>query len=200
MIGRAPPGSRSGGELRRYCFDLALRVLERRGFSPLTRPTMLRIGFRDICRDLDLHESTVVRIVTGPGEVTRVHLDYDANALVFRPAGALPTPGWVEQAIREAFPKLRVHTGDSTDPNGAGGVRGPFRRSRDLRRVASEPAGHAARTRPADPPLRARAVPVGQRPGGRPSANAPPLGQNRLARQRDWRGRGSAGGKIPGWR
>lgn len=116
---RAGTGSRSGDELRRYCFDLALRVLERRGFSPLTRPTMLRIGFRDICRDLDLHESTVVRIITGPGEVTRVHLDYDANALVFRPAGALPHR-LVEQAIREAFPKLRVHTGDSADPNGTG--------------------------------------------------------------------------------
>ena len=83
---------RPSGDLRRYCFDLALRVLERRGFSPLTRPTLLRIGFRDICKDLDMHESTAVRIVTGAGEVTRVYLDYDANALVFRRTGARPCP------------------------------------------------------------------------------------------------------------
>ena len=111
--------TRPSGELRRYCFDLALRVLERRGFSPLTRPTLLRIGFRDICKDLDLHESTVVRIVTGPGEVTRVYLDYDANALVFRPTGTWPCQP-MERAIREVFPALRVRPVSSADPNGSG--------------------------------------------------------------------------------
>ena len=30
-------GGTDGGALRRYCFDLALRVLKRRGFSPLTQ-------------------------------------------------------------------------------------------------------------------------------------------------------------------
>ena len=115
--GAASAGTRPPGELRRYCFDLALRVLERRGFSPLTRPTLLRIGFRDICKDLDLHESTVVRIVTGPGEVTRVHLDYDANALVFRPTGARPCR-LTEDAVREVFPRVRVAPLDSADPNG----------------------------------------------------------------------------------
>ena len=101
-------------ELRRYCFDLALRVLDRRGFSHLTRPTLLRIGFRDLCKDLDLHESTVVRIVTGRGEVTRVHLDYDANALVFHSAG--PSIGRkVEVAIREIFPGLSVQRSATAD-------------------------------------------------------------------------------------
>lgn len=109
---------RPSGDLRRYCFDLALRVLERRGFSPLTRPTLLRIGFRDICRDLDMHESTAVRIVTGAGEVTRVYLDYDANALVFRRAGARPCPA-MERAIREVFPKLRVRATASAGPDGS---------------------------------------------------------------------------------
>ena len=107
------------GELRRYCFDLALRILERRGFSPLTRPTLLRIGFRDICKDLDLHDSTVVRIVTGRGQVTRVHLDYDANALVFRPAGTWPCRT-MERAIREIFATSRVRAVSPVDAEGSG--------------------------------------------------------------------------------
>lgn len=110
----ATAGLGPSGELRRYCFDLALRVLDRRGFSHLTRPTLLRIGFRDLCKDLDLHESTVVRIVTGRDEVTRVHLDYDANALVFRSAG--PSLGTkMKAAIREIFPGLSIQR-----PAGAG--------------------------------------------------------------------------------
>jgi len=117
--GAANAGTPVSGELQRYCFDLALRVLERRGFSPLTRPTLLRIGFRDICKDLDLHDSTVVRIVTGPGEVTRVHLDYDANALVFHPAGTWPCRT-MEHAVREVFPALRVRTVGPVDAEGSG--------------------------------------------------------------------------------
>ena len=111
-VGPGPPG-----ELRRYCFDLALRVLDRRGFSHITRPTLLRIGFRDLCKDLDLHESTAVRIVTGRGEVTRVHLDYDANALVFRSTVSSPRKK-MESAIRRAFPNLRVQRSSSNDPVG----------------------------------------------------------------------------------
>lgn len=94
-------------ELRRYCFDLALRVLNRRGFTPLTRPILLRIGFRDICRDLDLHDSTVVRIETGPGAVMRIHLDYEANSLVFRTPRSIAPKGF-EQALRGAFGGLPV--------------------------------------------------------------------------------------------
>ncbi len=96
-----------GEQLRRYCFDLALRVLDRRGFTPLTRPILLRIGFRDLCKDLDLHESTVVRIVTAPGVITRVHLDYEANSLVFRTPERSGAHG-LGQALREAFGGLPV--------------------------------------------------------------------------------------------
>ena len=112
------PGFGPSDELRRYCFDLALRVLNRRGFSPLTRPTLLRIGFRDLCKDLDLHESTVVRIVAERDEVTRVHLDYDANALVFHSGGSslLET---MKAAIREVFPGLPIQR---TAPGGSGGT------------------------------------------------------------------------------
>jgi hypothetical protein len=98
---RGVPGQRD--ELARFSFRLALRLLERVGFGPLTRPTLLRIGFRDICRDLDLHEGTSVRIVAGPGRVVRAHLDYDGNALVFRTAADRPDVE-LETALLEAFP------------------------------------------------------------------------------------------------
>lgn len=101
--GGAPGAAAPREELARFGFRLALRLLERVGFGPLTRPTLLRIGFRDICRDLDLHEGTSVRIVAGPGRVVRAHLDYDGNALFFRIAGERQDPE-IEAALLEAFP------------------------------------------------------------------------------------------------
>jgi hypothetical protein len=89
--------------LRRYGFQLGLRVLERLGFGPLTRPTFLRLGYRDICRDLDLHEGTSIRFVLGPGRLTRAHLDYDTCSLVFRTAFDEPDAP-LEHALSEAFP------------------------------------------------------------------------------------------------
>lgn len=91
------------GPLERFSFRLALRVLERLGFGPLTRPTLMRIGFRDICRDLDLHEGTSVRIVMGSGRIVRAHLDYDGNALVFRTATSDRDPV-LEDALEQCFP------------------------------------------------------------------------------------------------
>ncbi len=86
-----------------YCFDLALRVLRRAGYGPLSRPTLLRIGFRDICRDLDLHEGTSVRIAMGRGRLVRGSLDCDKNALVFKTG--FPDPDAVlEDALSAAFP------------------------------------------------------------------------------------------------
>jgi hypothetical protein len=84
-----------------------LRILDRVGFGPLTRPTLLRIGFRDICRDLDLNEGTSIRIVLGPGRLTRLHLDYDACALVFRTAFHEPD-AQLEHALVESFPEGEV--------------------------------------------------------------------------------------------
>jgi hypothetical protein len=101
------PSLESAAALRRYCFQVALRVLSRVGFGPLTRATMLRIGFRDICRDLDLHEGTSVRIELGPSRITRAHLDYDANALVFE-TPALEPDVQLEAAVLEAFPRHEV--------------------------------------------------------------------------------------------
>ena len=99
----ASAATSDNGELRRYGFQLAMRVLERIGFGPLTRPTLLRIGYRDICRDLDLHEGTSIRLVLGPGRLTRAHLDYDACAMSFRTAFQEPDAG-LEHALVEAFP------------------------------------------------------------------------------------------------
>lgn len=89
--------------LRQYCFDLALQVLRRAGYGPLSRPALLRIGFRDICRDLDLHEGTSVRIVMGRGRLARAHLDGDSNALMFRTAFQEPDLV-LEDALAGAFP------------------------------------------------------------------------------------------------
>ena len=89
--------------LQQYGFQIALRVLERLGFGPLTRPSFLRLGYRDICRDLDLHEGTSIRIVLGPGRITRAHLDYDTCSLVFRTAFAEPDAP-LEHALAKAFP------------------------------------------------------------------------------------------------
>lgn len=105
--GASRDGDRHRDELTQFTFRLALRLLERVGFGPLTRPTFLRIGFRDICRDLDLHEGTSVRIIAGPGRIVRAHLDYDGNAVVFRTAGEREDPV-IEAALLEAFPHADV--------------------------------------------------------------------------------------------
>jgi hypothetical protein len=107
----AAAAARDGSELRGYSRRLGLRVLERVGFGPLTRPTFLRVGYRDICRDLDLHEGTSIRFVLGPGRLTRAHLDYDVCALVFRTALREPDPG-LERALGEAFPGAELRRSD----------------------------------------------------------------------------------------
>lgn len=103
----AAAATREEESLRRYGFRLGLRVLERVGFGPLTRPTFLRIGYRDICRDLDLHEGTSIRLVLSPGRLTRTYLDYDACALIFRTAFREPD-AQLEHALAEAFPSAEL--------------------------------------------------------------------------------------------
>jgi hypothetical protein len=107
--------SGDASELGRYGFRLGARVLERLGFGPLTRPVLLRIGYRDLCRDFDLHEGTSIRLVLGPGRVVRTHLDYDGCALVFRTAFHEPDAPF-EQALYEAFPEARLRRLESSAP------------------------------------------------------------------------------------
>lgn len=104
----ASAAMRDQDALRSYSRKLGLRLLERVGFGPLTRPTFLRVGFRDICRDLDLHEGTSIRFVLGPGRLTRAHLDYDACALVFRTAFQ-ESDARLEHALSDAFPTAQLH-------------------------------------------------------------------------------------------
>ncbi len=107
LLRAAADPSAQGKQARRalapYCFDLALRVLLRTGYGPLSRPVLLRIGFRDVCRDLDLHEGTSVRIAMGRGRLARTRLDSDGNALLFGTAFREPDEV-LEDALRAAFP------------------------------------------------------------------------------------------------
>ncbi|MGD8320026.1 MAG: hypothetical protein PVJ02_06215 [Gemmatimonadota bacterium] len=107
LVREAAADPRHEPSLKRYALRLGLRILERVGFGALTRPSFLRIGFRDICRDLDLNEGTSIRLVLGPGRLTRVHLDYDTCALVFRRAFHEPD-AQLEHALVEAFPSGEV--------------------------------------------------------------------------------------------
>jgi len=114
LIERAS-ASGDGTDVERYGFQLGMRVLERLGFGPLTRPVLLRIGYRDLCRDFDLHEGTSVRVVLGPGRVVRAHLDYDGCALLFRTALHEPDAAF-ERALYEAFPDARLRRLESSQP------------------------------------------------------------------------------------
>jgi hypothetical protein len=106
--------ARSRGELERYAFDLALRVIDRVGYGPLTRPVVLRIGFRDICRDLDLHEGTAVRILYRGERAVRIHMDYDAVALVARTGLSA-----ADEALAEALPGGDLRRRPATGPTGS---------------------------------------------------------------------------------
>ncbi len=95
------------GRLGTYSFQMALGLLGRLGYGPLTGPTFLRIGFRDICRDLDFHEGTAVRIVLGEHRIARAHLDYDSNSLVFSTPSPEPDAS-LEAGVLAAFPHSDV--------------------------------------------------------------------------------------------
>ena len=97
----------AAGRLGTYSFQMALSLLGRLGYGPLTRPTFLRIGFRDICRDLDFHEGTAVRIVLGEHRVARAYLDYDSNSLVFSTPSPEPD-ALLEGGVLEVFPHSDV--------------------------------------------------------------------------------------------
>lgn len=121
----------AGEELRRYGFQVALNVLERLGFGPLTRPVLLRIGYRDICRDFDLHEGTSIRIVLGAGRIVRAVLDYDDCALVFRTALHAPDDEF-ERALLEAFPGVPLRRVSPSSREGSLRYRVAFELPRSL--------------------------------------------------------------------
>ncbi len=110
-----PPEDMERG--RAYTFSMGLRVLERAGFSPLTRPSFLRVGFRDLCQDVDLHEGTAIRLLLPSSGVARIHLDYDATTLVVRPGRGGRNPE-LESALRDAFPGRELLRGALRDGTG----------------------------------------------------------------------------------
>jgi hypothetical protein len=103
---------------RAFTFNMALRALRGAGFGPLTRATLLRIGFRDLCQDLDLHEGTAVRLLLPAGGVVRAHLDYDSVTLVVRTARSTPNLD-LEAGLAEAFPGRELFRGPLRDALGA---------------------------------------------------------------------------------
>ena len=185
--------------LNPYSFDLALRVLLRTGYGPLSRPILMRIGFRDICRDLDLHEGTSVRIAMGRGRLARARLDADGSALIFGTAFREPDEV-LEDALRASFPQRDLRrvlpTGGREGisyqvrlplPLAFSEVRTPIKDGRE---------GRAHRLARGGPP-RARARPAGGDPGGpreprarRPGREPRGLSQPRAGPPR----RGGAGG------
>jgi hypothetical protein len=114
-----------------FTFNMALRVLSSSGFSPLTRPTVLRIGFRDLCEDLDLHEGTAVRLLLPSGGVARVHLDYETVTLVTRAGGSLPNRE-LESALVDVFGGRELLRGSLQDPVSAQEYHLPFPIPRSL--------------------------------------------------------------------
>lgn len=107
------------GPLRQYCQAITLSVLRRTGFTPLSRPTFLRIGFRDVVRDLDLNERTAARIVLAPGDVATFHFRYDDAVLRIERGRAGPDPEF-ERLLLDAFPgadsyRLPQHEGTGYD-------------------------------------------------------------------------------------
>ncbi len=125
-------GDREGA--RSFTFKMALRVLDGVGFGPLTRPTLLRIGFRDLCQDLDLHEGTAVRLILPAGGVARVHLDYDGTTLVVRTGRSRRCPD-LEGALTDAFPERELFRTVLRDPVGTEGYHLPFPTPRSLSEV-----------------------------------------------------------------
>jgi hypothetical protein len=109
--------STEGGDLIRYCNRLGLGVIERLGFSYLTRPVLLRLGFRDICQDLDLHEGTAFRVLMGKRRVARIHMDYDSGALVIRTGRSQPDPD-LQAALDASFPDGELRRGRAVGPTG----------------------------------------------------------------------------------
>jgi len=100
----APEGAE---ELVRVTRPLALGLIAQVGFTPLTRPLHLRMGFQDICQDIDLHEDTAIRLALPGAGPIRCHLDYEESILVIRTGRSHPAPE-LEGALADAFPSRRI--------------------------------------------------------------------------------------------
>ncbi len=103
-------GDLSSESANHYCFGMVLRVLGEVGFNPLTRATLLRIGYRDLCRDLDPQSPEGIRIDLGTQGIARVGLNADDAVLEI--AVDHPRSGAVLEArLAGAFPSMVVARG-----------------------------------------------------------------------------------------
>jgi hypothetical protein len=93
--------------LSRLGWALALRVLEQNGFNAVTRSIILRMGFRDVVRDLDPHEGAAVRLLLDGGGVARIALDPESAGLRIT-TGKLAREPRLEEALQRAFPSAEL--------------------------------------------------------------------------------------------
>lgn len=114
---RDPGSLEPPADLVRYCSRIATGVLERLGFSYLTRPSLLRIGFRDVCRDLDLHDGTAFRLLLGERRVARIHMDYESGSLLVRTGRTAPDQE-LEAALTASFQGAEIRRGREAQPMG----------------------------------------------------------------------------------
>lgn len=94
--------------LRQYGQTIALSVLRRIGFNALTRSIFLKIGFRDLVRDLDPNDEMAIRIQVGPGGLAVIRFDCVHNTLIVDRSGPKDTGRDFEGRLLAAFPAAEV--------------------------------------------------------------------------------------------
>jgi hypothetical protein len=99
----AVAGSTSPGDRRPWIREFAFPLLRELGLSALTRPIFLRLGFLDLCQDLDLHDEAAIRMHLGASGAIRAHLEPETPQLILRTGKSAELPE-LEGALSEAFP------------------------------------------------------------------------------------------------
>ena len=103
-------------------FSLIQGLLRRRGVDAYTLPVVLRLGFGDVCRDLDPHAHPAVRFRLADGGIARAQLDVSHAALrvSMNPSQDLTT---LHEGLAAAFPQRTVTRGSSDALTGFGVLR-----------------------------------------------------------------------------
>jgi len=117
----ARPSGRVPTDAGPFCFGIALRSLKTLGYSTITRPSLLRIGFRDVLRDVDPDGARAIRFALSTGQIARVALDADANSLRVVLPRESNVGAAIESALTEAFPAADLRRLPSpTQPDATG--------------------------------------------------------------------------------
>ncbi len=118
--------------LRRITVPMATRVLGEAGFNSHTRPLLLRLGFRDLARDLDPHEGAAIRFLLPGGGIARLHLDYD-HAVVGVGIPDVRFTDVLVDSLEAAFPDVGILHEQAIEGSGVRTCRLPFRLPENLR-------------------------------------------------------------------